>query len=404
MTEDLSLSIQLVPLALFAILVFFKAICSKPLIETVGSLFEFDGLVYILFVSVLTIAPSLASPIDTSFEAALVISVCLILARLYMAVVPVQEVFEAFFWSGILSIAILVLVGFGAFMQSLQTLARFTLFSFHPNLLAFLLAGYFCAMVWKFLVGNWQMKVLTGMVGFIDLVVIFFASSRGSIVGILAGVVFIVGLAMAAAEKKTRKRIIRSVSLAVGLLLCLVLFFQSRAWVQDSFTFVDKVLQLTQDQRGVDSGFSGRFDKWTMTLRMLSDGSWLFGHGIRSSDAMEDNLIDNSYLVMLYEAGLLTLLLVTWRYLIVLRSIVHDFFRCRDRINRICYLCLALMLITFLVNNIVARFLLSVGNPYSLLAVLLFATPTRLLDVPIKARHADSRAIHMAGPPIQTIS
>lgn len=40
------------------------------------------------------------------------ISLSFIFARLYMTVVPVREVLEAFFWSGVLSVAIFILLGF----------------------------------------------------------------------------------------------------------------------------------------------------------------------------------------------------------------------------------------------------------------------------------------------------
>jgi hypothetical protein len=404
MTEDLSFSLQLVPLILFAILVFFKVICSKPLVETVGSVFERDGLIYILLVSILMISPSVASGIDRSLETALVISVCALLARIYMTAVSIQEVFEAFFWSGVVSVVLIISLGFGALMQSLATLARFSLFSFHPNLLAFVLAGYFCATAWKFWIGNWYMKILTAVIGLIDLVVIFFASSRGSIAGILAGVACVIAIAIIGAEERTRRRLMRIAAAGLVLLFLLFLSIQSRAWVQETYTFVDAVLQLTQDQRGIDSGFSGRFDKWDRTLRVLSDGSWLFGHGVRSSDLMEDNFIDNSYLVMLYEVGVVTISIVTWRYVSILRRLLRNYFKTRDRMERCFFLGATLLIIVFLANNIVARFLFSVGNPYSLVALLFFVTPTRLLAIPANSRVAEGHSIGIAGPPIQTLS
>src|ERR1700676_4111086 len=112
MTSELSQSLQLAPLALFAALVVFKVLWSSSVLDAVWSLFELDGLVFVLFISLLMTAPSLASHSEKSFETALIISVCLILARLYMAVVPVQEVLEAFFWSGVLSVSIFVPISF----------------------------------------------------------------------------------------------------------------------------------------------------------------------------------------------------------------------------------------------------------------------------------------------------
>src|SRR6266481_390560 len=126
MTPELTTSIQLAPLVLFAALVFFKAIWSESVLDAVSSLFEVDGLVFILFVSLWTIAPSLASGLSHSFGTAVLIAICLALARIYMTVVPFQEVLEAFFWSGIVSVGLFTLVAFSSLLQSVQTLERFS--------------------------------------------------------------------------------------------------------------------------------------------------------------------------------------------------------------------------------------------------------------------------------------
>src|SRR6266581_34714 len=391
MTPDLSTSVQLVPLGLFAALVFFKVLCSNAILDAVWSLFEFDGLVFVLFISLLTIAPSVASGSEKSFESALIISVCLILARLYMALVPIREVFEAFFWSGIVSIGLFTLLAFTSLVQSIQTLERFSPFSFHRNLLAFLLAGYFCVMVWKFITGDWRMKILTGLFGSLCLVITLFTSSRGSIVGILAGCLFVVGTAIVGARREARKKVLRFGLFAAAVFSALFLHTKNLEWTQNTYAFVDQVLQLSQADRGIDSGFTGRLDKWKATMNVMSDGSWLVGKGFRSSDSMQDNLIDNSYLVLAYELGLVPLILITWRFLKILQRFVKSYFRPIKREQIRFYLACSLLMVAFLVNNIVARYLFGVGNPYSLLAFLLFATPTSRFELSPVVSAGDSR-------------
>jgi len=185
----------------------------------------------------------------------------------------------------------------------------------------------------------------------------------------------------------------------------LFLYIQNLEWTRNTYAFADQVLQLSQEYRGIDSGFSGRFDKWRATANVLSDGSWIFGKGIRSSDSMQDNLIDNSYLVILYEVGLIPLLLITWRFLYVSRRFLSGYFQSTDKEQRyVCLVCGMLMAV-FLVNNIVARFLFSVGNPYSLAALLLFATPTRLLPSSFNApRRAQGNTIHALRTQTQLLS
>src|SRR5215469_14273107 len=255
MGQELTLALQLLPLILFAILVLFKVLYSDSLLKAVGSLFDLDGLVFLIFLSLFIIGPSLASNYEKSLGFSLFLCMCLFLARLYTAVVPVQEILEAFFWSGLVSIAVFLPLSFAGLLQSIGALERFSPFSFQPNLLGFLLAGYFCVMVWKFLTGGWAMKIITGLVGFIDLAITFFASSRSALVAIVAGCCFIVGMEFLHAPPQERKRYVR-----FGLLTAaaLVLGIGALLWNSDraynAFNFFDRVLELTNEYREVGSG------------------------------------------------------------------------------------------------------------------------------------------------------
>src|ERR1700741_5259245 len=324
MADELTLTLQLLPLILFAILVFFEVLCSESLLKAVGSLFELDGLMFVFFLSVFIVGPSLVSNYGKSPAFSLFLCLCLILARLYMAVVPISEVLEAFFWSGLLSIGIFGPLSFAGFRQSVATLERFSPFSFQPNLLSFLLAGYFCVMVWKFMTGSWRMKILTGLVGLVYLIVIFFASSRAAIVAIAAGGVFILVMEFLRATGQQRRKFVRlGIFVTVAFLVGLVVFVQNSERAYNAFNFFDQVLQLTNDYRGVGTGFSGRLDRWQQVMRMFFDGTFLIGKGIRYSDQSESEAIDNSYLVIPYEVGLVPLILIVWRYFSILRRFLR---------------------------------------------------------------------------------
>jgi hypothetical protein len=373
LTPDLSFALQLAPLGLFVLLVVFTVFFSASLIDAMECLFTPESLLFVFFLSLLLIPPSLAS--GTSLVLSLLLGTCLVFARLYMAVVPVSEVIEAFFWSGVISVAIFVPLSFSILTAAIQSLSRFTAFSFHPNLLAFVFAGFLCVMAWKILTGTWIIKFLAATVGAICCVVIFFTSSRGSIAGIiigcgLAGILFIIHL-----PKERRATALRRSLLLAMAALTTVVFLRGRGSLDDTYDFVDKVLQITSADRGIDSGLTGRVDKWQETVNALRDGSWLWGHGIRTSDSMSQ-LIDNSYVVALYEVGFCSLVLICFRFV----NVVYQFARKylvggesgKGAVDLVCVLLLAV----FLLNNFVARYLFGVGNPYSLLAILLFAAPT----------------------------
>ncbi len=374
MSSELSLSAQLAPLALFAVIVVFRVFFSNDLLTALESLFATDGLLFVLFLSLLVVAPSIQSEYERSFAFSLALAFCLILARLYMVVVPIGEVVEAFFWSGVVSVIVFVPLAFGSLMESIRSISRFTIFSFHSNLLALLLAGYFCAMVWKFIVGGWLYRVIAAPVGIVCLVVIFFASSRGAIAGIIGGGALTSGMYIACMPREQRYRALKPALVVLLAIFVTFVFLQSSQWVDDTYTFVDEVLKVTDANRGVDSGFTGRFDKWQETINTLKDGTWLLGHGIRSSDSMTQ-LIDNSYMVGLYEIGAFPLILICCRFGGTLRRFIKSYATAKDRETAQLFLACSLLMATFLLSNFVERYLFAIGNPYSLLAILFFVAP-----------------------------
>jgi O-antigen ligase len=381
---ELTVSVQIAPLALFAALVLVKVFFSPNLASSLESLFTAESLAFVFLLSLLIIAPAIQSEHSGSLAFSLMLALCLVLARLYMSLVPIQEVLEAFFWSGVVSVSVFLALAFTSLMEAIQTVSRFSVFSFHPNLLAFVLAGYFCVMIWKFVTAKWILKVISALVGVLCLVVIFFASSRGSILAIMGGCGAAVLLTVCRQPRERRRKSVRLFVVSAVLLCAVAVYVPQLETVNNALEFTDQILQVTHPQRGIESGFTGRFDKWELTLNALSDGSWIIGHGIRSSDSQEQ-LIDNSYLVMLYEIGIVPLILVCFRYVTVLGHFLRSYLKSRNEKRRLLHFSCTLLILVFVTNNIVARFLLSVGNPFSLMALLLFVTPTSMIVA--KAAH-----------------
>lgn len=384
LAPELTASVQMAPLILFAILVVVRVLFSASSLRALGSLLEMDGLLYVLSLSFLLIGPSVVSAYEHSLEYALLVSGCLILARLYMAVVPLREVLDAFFWSGIVSVVLFVPLSFATLIQTMQTLDRFGYVNLQTNLLAFLLIGYLCVAIWKFFAGGWRMKILTGAVSLSCAVMIFFTSSRGALMGGLIGCCFAVGIAFLRARKEQRKRLVRRIALAAAASVLILLLFDNVTPAKDAYDFVDQALAISSPDRGVDSGFTGRFDTWKRTMGPLSGGNWLLGRGMRSSDLLYP-MIDNSYLVILYDLGLIPLILIAWRFLTILWRFSKDYFRAIDESQRKFRLVCCLLVVMLLTINIVERFLFGVGNPYSLLALLFFAAPTSVINQDARA-------------------
>jgi hypothetical protein len=400
MAPDLNLSVQLAPLVLFAMLVFFKVGFSDFVLTALESLFDVEGLILVFGIPLLTLGQSVESTFDKSLPYWGVISFCLILSRLYTALTPLQEVFESFFWSAVVCLAIFLPVTYWALQDSINTLVRFAPYNFHPNLLAWIMAGYFCAMVWKLWTGTWLVKIVAVFGIVICLADIFFASSRAAIVAIVLGCGVVGTMALIRAARQGRYHFIHHfiwVGVTAGLLLiATLLYVYNRGSVQDTFDFVDQVLSLSTSDRGIDSGLTGRADKWANIVRSLSDGTFLIGRGVRSSDAME-TMIDNSYLVILYDLGLLPLVVIVYRFVSILYQSFRGYFVAVTKEKR--YFCLLCTLVTLvvLVTNFAERSLFAVGNPFSLLAFFMVAAPTwriRAADFHVRGgEHVFERAV-----------
>jgi hypothetical protein len=383
LAPELTVSVQIVPLILFGGLVIVRVFFSPSILRATGSLLEMDGLLFVVLLSSWMIGPSLASTDGKSFNYALLFVLCLILARMYMTIVPIREVLEAFFWSGIVCMVLLVPLSFSTLMGSMQTLDRFSFVNLKTNLLAFLLIGYLWVMVWKFRTGEWRMRVLTGAVSMVCMVMVFFASSRAALVGSFAGCCFGIGMALMKAGKDRRKQLARRIILTIAVLLVSLFLVRSSSWFYNVSEFVDQVLAITEPSRGIGSGFTGRLGVWSTTVSTLSDGSWLTGKGLRSSDSLYP-MIDNSYLVILYDLGVFPLILITWRFLSILWRAAKAYFRAGDKPQQQFCLACGLLMVVLLVTNVSERYLFAVGNPYSLLAFLFFATPSSVLRLALE--------------------
>jgi O-antigen ligase len=230
--------------------------------------------------------------------------------------------------------------------------------------------------------GRWYLKVLSGLVGFACIIGIVLASSRGALLGVAAGCVFVASSVIARATKQQLKRTIQISLLVVAFLATVFMLVGSIESTRTAYAVFDQVLSLSTPDRGLDSGMSGRVDMWQEALRVFSDGTWLLGHGVRSSDAAYTYpMIDNSYLVILYDMGFVPLILITLRFVTILRRVARNCFRATDKDVRGLYTMCGMFFVVLLVTAIVERSLFAVGNPFSLLAFLFFAAPTQFWDM-----------------------
>ena len=150
--------------------------------------------------------------------------------------------------------------------------------------------------------------------------------------------------------------------------------------------YLNDFLSLSTSQRGLKSGLSGRTGIWQIAFHILrAHDRWLFGFGYRAGDRMVGT-IDNGYVQLLFESGLIAGSMIFGSMLRVFYCAVEGL---SSRFNNAWtryYMMLWCLMIVYFLNNISARYLFSFGSPFSLcILFLMTASPRELAG---EGRHA----------------
>jgi len=380
--------ILILPLLFFGIVVVLMLLSPKRW-PSRGSLWGGEGSAVVWLLPIFTLLPSLFSSYGRSFQYWILDSAVLILCRLYGARVPLRDVVEGLFWSGVLVIASVLFFAGELLLDAINTLSRFVAFGFHPNTLAFILGTFYPVALWQLIAGRLFKKILAGFCALACLLIIFLASSRGSLVAVLASSV--IAGALYCIHKKRFKLLF-----VTPVLLCFLIGISLNGSALDTvWQWMDQILQLSSGDRGIGSGFSGRLEEWRATWVLLLRGIWIYGNGARSSDAFPFP-VDNGYLVLLYDLGIVPFCLVVGRFIRILARAFRNYVQTGASIDLILFF----LLLSFLLNNLTARFLFGVGNTSSLFAILLLASPWATLSA---ARLMPSRPLPGNAPNAGTV-
>jgi len=186
------------------------------------------------------------------------------------------------------------------------------------------------------------------------------ASSRGGLISASLGIVTV--YAFAIWQDKTKRKYF----LLFLLLVIFSLFFLHGI---DKITgYLSSMLEFNSSDRGVNSGLTGRTDNWDKLLATIfsSIKAVLLGNGLRSGGVeVLGYAIDNGYLNMLYETGLVLTIFFVLSMIVNANKLRKSLLDVPNAIKAV-----ALGLFVFILfESIVARYLLSIGNPVSLFLV-----------------------------------
>jgi hypothetical protein len=213
----------------------------------------------------------------------------------------------------------------------------------------------------------------------VDFVMVFVTGSRGSLSALLiAGAALLIRAVGTGWLLKLRLRHVHVVALLI-LIPLTVMFLLQHNRIGKIADYVVSFLALNTTQRGLKSGLSGRTGIWHIAFRLLEARErWLFGFGYRTGDLLVGT-IDNGYVQLLFESGLIAGGLI-------FGSMLRVFFllwkastcRVNNAWNRY-YLMLWCLMIVYFLNNISTRYLFSFGSSFSVLVLFLMAASRREL-------------------------
>jgi O-antigen ligase len=307
----------------------------------------------------------------------LIIISWVLVSRMLWDVISLENVIRAAAITASVWVAAFLWIGWSAILGSITLGARMEIAGFHPNTVGFTMAGLTPALVWWFRTSRnllWRAIALASLAIAGALVVL--ASSRGSLVAIASAltVCLFLMIAKACRDRPLRMQLVLVCFCLMAAMVVVEIGVGGFATANDQFRIL---LELDSPYRGLDSGVSGRFEIWGDVLALLRGGAWLAGSGYRSGIRLIGAEIDNGYLTVWLEMGVLGLCVVLFRYLSILRSALSSYWS--DRGPAQTALCICAFLVVVLVNNVFARYLFGMGNPVSLLALFLYAGPPRLL-------------------------
>jgi len=243
-------------------------------------------------------------------------------------------------------------------------LVRFAPLGMHPNLSGLVYGGGVLLFLQSFLAATGlRQKVFSLAVVVICLGVVLAASARASLLAL--GVTGVVATLLLAGRGSSRVRMALVVSVFVVLGLGL---FKA----DDIANYLTIILDLDSPTRGVNSGATGRADIWRDGIELaFSDPVLLFtGRGVRAAGPEVIGFpVESSYINLALENGVVSGLLIastfvvtTWRALS--KSIQAGL------VNPALFMS-GLMLLFILTQSIFNRYLIAVGNPFSLLILFL---------------------------------
>jgi O-antigen ligase len=319
----------------------------------------------IVIISAIT---SLATNNIYSFEFSIIFLLYCFALSLITRAINLTEILDVFVYT-ILAIVLTVLITQHQelinTLSSYDALQRFRPLNMHPNLTGMVYGGAAICLAFKGLYcDHLKQKILFLSAACSCILFILAASARAALVAlIVVSIIWLYTFIKNLDQKRFRY-------LATGL-GCL--FLIGLLYLDQTFNFLSEILEFDSDTRGVDSGATGRNELWALgASTILEDTSrLLFGYGLRSSESSRIGFsLESSYLTLLFEIGIFSTILFLFLVYTAIRLAMK--ISKREGENGIgAYYSIAMLLLFLLLQSVFNRYLIAIGNFYSVFFLIL---------------------------------
>jgi hypothetical protein len=263
-------------------------------------------------------------------------------------------------------------------------------FNMHPNLAGFVYGGFLVMAVNSI---ARRFNFLTPIIVALCLAVMLVASARGGLLAIVLTLAVYV-----LTEILWRRRTTAYISIiGIGLIILSYVYWDK------ILSYVSEMLELSSEQRGFDSGGTGRLEIWARGFDYLASRSWeiFIGSGMRTAGLMGFE-VESSYINLAVESGIYLAALI----LVTFLSVLVNSYRKQARgsaFHRFAFYTLLFAIIQSIFN----RYLIAIGNPFSLfiLVILSKASPRYRMSrggPNVFLRPKDRRGKGLPLPPVRT--
>ena len=238
---------------------------------------------------------------------------------------------------------------------------RFRPFGLHPNLTGFIFSGAVIILIYGAVINPGKMRVLYCIGAVLSFLTVLVASARG---GLLALV-----LSSALMALFYYRRVFAPRPRMTIFMVALSVIFLALAWGTLSDYLVN-VLELNSRSRGLDSGGSGRIDRWLSGLNFIGDSDLqlFIGMGLRTvgQDTLGFNSTENSYINIAIENGLFVMVA---SLVLFFGGIIRLYMRSLRDLNPV-WTFLTWLLLYACIQSFFNRYLLAIGNSLSFYVLL----------------------------------